>query len=134
MGFKVKTKFTKTRKYLEQMSQANKYAIETATNLYEIALTSLFNKTPKDSGLTAASWKADVIKRGDTFMIDLINSNIVNGVNIARVLMYGFSHYYSGAYTPPNIELLGTVDKLKETFLKHMRDIPKYNISSKTKW
>ena len=45
--------------------------------------------TPKDSGLTAASWDYEITHNGKETTIAFTNSNVRNGVNIAIILQYG---------------------------------------------
>ena len=45
--------------------------------------------TPQDSGLTAASWHADVTVGHGGFTIEWSNSNENAGVNVAIILQYG---------------------------------------------
>ncbi len=45
--------------------------------------------TPKDSGLTAASWGYEITHNRKETAIIFTNSNISNGVNIAIILQYG---------------------------------------------
>lgn len=49
----------------------------------------LASATPKDSGLTAASWNYEITRNRKETTIAFTNSNISNGVNIAIVLQYG---------------------------------------------
>lgn len=50
---------------------------------------SLSRFTPKDTGLTAASWRYRVIQNDDGLSVVWYNDNIVNGENIAILLQYG---------------------------------------------
>jgi len=55
----------------------------------EMGVDALSRATPKDTGLTAASWHYE-IKRGKDFStITWTNSNIQNGVSVAVLLQYG---------------------------------------------
>ena len=45
--------------------------------------------TPKESGLTASSWHADVTVTHGGFTIEWSNSNENAGVNVAIILQYG---------------------------------------------
>ena len=45
--------------------------------------------TPKDTGLTAASWYYEVERTDNDLAIYWKNSNTNNGVNIAVILQYG---------------------------------------------
>lgn len=45
--------------------------------------------TPKDSGLTAASWKYTIVSRKNSKTVQFYNTNIQNGVNVALLLDFG---------------------------------------------
>lgn len=45
--------------------------------------------TPKDTGLTAASWSYEIIQEDGRVRLTWKNSNIQNGVSIAVILQYG---------------------------------------------
>lgn len=45
--------------------------------------------TPVDSGVTAQSWKYEIIENQDGFSIIWSNENLNDGVNIAIILRYG---------------------------------------------
>lgn len=45
--------------------------------------------TPSKSGKTSNSWDYKVSRKGNSWRIDWINSNVNNGVNIAVILQYG---------------------------------------------
>ena len=45
--------------------------------------------TPKDTGLTAASWYYEIIHKPDSVSITFNNTNINKGVPIAIILQYG---------------------------------------------
>ena len=45
--------------------------------------------TPKESGLTANSWTAEVTIGANGFMIEWQNTHVVSGVPIAIILQYG---------------------------------------------
>lgn len=49
----------------------------------------LSEATPKDTGLTAASWSYEIEKTPTGLNIRWLNSNIQGGVNIAVILQYG---------------------------------------------
>ena len=49
----------------------------------------LSSATPRDSGVTAASWDYNVKLGSSTATITWTNSHINNGVNIAVILQYG---------------------------------------------
>lgn len=45
--------------------------------------------TPKDSGVTAASWSYEIVDQGGRLTIAWSNTNIVNGFKVAVGLQYG---------------------------------------------
>jgi hypothetical protein len=45
--------------------------------------------TPKESGLTADSWSYEIEREGDQVTIWWLNTNTVNGFNVAIGLQYG---------------------------------------------
>jgi len=49
----------------------------------------LAEATPKDSGLTAASWYYEIVRQNGIASIVWKNSHIVDGVPIAVILQYG---------------------------------------------
>lgn len=49
----------------------------------------LSQATPKDTGLTAASWDYEIVKKNNTVTVTWKNKNINKGVNIAIILQYG---------------------------------------------
>ena len=55
--------------------------------------------TPKDSGLTAASWTYKIIRSGDGLSIEYHNSNVNQGLSIAVLIRYGHGTR-NGGYVP----------------------------------
>lgn len=49
----------------------------------------LAQSTPKDTGLTAASWYYQIIRDGEGFALQFLNSNIKDYVPIAIIIQYG---------------------------------------------
>ena len=45
--------------------------------------------TPKDTGTTASSWQYEIRRATRGWRIDWINTNVVDGVNVAIILEYG---------------------------------------------
>lgn len=63
----------------------------------EAGVKALMEATPKDTGLTAASWSYSIEKTKDGIVLSWNNSNIQDGVNVAAVIQYGHgmpSGYY----------------------------------------
>lgn len=52
-------------------------------------VSALKDATPIDSGKTAESWSYKIIRKKDSYILQLHNSNIQDGVNIAIILQYG---------------------------------------------
>lgn len=74
-------KYLKDLKALARVSLLQKYG--------NLGVSALMQATPKDSGLTAASWFFTVEDDGDTSSINFCNSHINQGVPIAIILQYG---------------------------------------------
>lgn len=55
----------------------------------EIGIAALSSATPKDSGLTASSWKFLIRETARGFVIDFFNTNMIDNVIIAIILQYG---------------------------------------------
>lgn len=95
LSFKVKGNFNNTKKFFKkalsdsELKIIEKYAIEGTKNLVE--------NTPKDTGLTSASWYYEIKKTNTGISIIWSNTNIKDGVNIAVILQYGHGTRY-GAY------------------------------------
>lgn len=85
--FKQKGDFKKTAAFMEKAlnlfnrSLFDKYGEEGVQALQEA--------TPKDTGLTAASWSYEIVKRDGSVSIEFHNTNINEGIPIAIILQYG---------------------------------------------
>lgn len=85
--FKQKGDFKKTAAFMEKAlnlfnrSLFDKYGEEGVRALQEA--------TPKDTGLTAASWSYEIVKRDGSVSIEFHNTNINKGIPIAIILQYG---------------------------------------------
>ena len=88
-GFEIvhKGNFKHTETFLNNFLKKNhlkvleKYAQE--------GVTALASATPKDTGLTAASWGYEIEQTGDTITVYWTNDHIEKYVNIAIILQYG---------------------------------------------
>lgn len=120
MSIKVKTKgdFKNTETYL----LTHKKSIFTENQIKDIAEKSLelFSvNTPSSSGKTANSWFYDIEKVNGKYIINMHNSNIQNGYNIAILVDEGHAlrsgQYVSGKhYIDKTIkEIFSYIDKLK---------------------
>ena len=87
ISFRHKGDFSKLTSYLEKVKNAvrigdlDKYGRE--------GVAALASATPVDSGLTAASWSYEIVRKQGSVSIVFNNSNIQNGVPIAIILQYG---------------------------------------------
>lgn len=85
--FKHRGDFNKTKAYMItvkkniKVSDLDKYGREGVAALSEA--------TPKDTGLTAASWEYEVVKEEGRIKIIWSNTNVNDYVNIALILQYG---------------------------------------------
>ena len=85
--FKHKGDFSSLTKYLEKhkkkayLGNLHKYGKE--------GVAALKAATPVDTGLTADSWRYEIVEKNGTVSINFCNSNIQNGVPVAIVLQYG---------------------------------------------
>lgn len=62
-------------------------------------LAALIAATPRDSGITAASWSYKIVRAGDGLSIEYHNSNVNRGLNIAVLIRYGHGTR-NGGYVP----------------------------------
>lgn len=87
-----KSKFVKLEKYLKNAEQfGKKFNLD---KYGELGVEALKEATPKDTGMTAASWRFDVkyfqnANGSTTAKISFTNDNRNDGVPIALVIQYG---------------------------------------------
>lgn len=55
----------------------------------ELGVETLRSATPVDTGLTANSWRYEIVRTDGTVKLIFLNSNIQNGIPIAVILQYG---------------------------------------------
>ena len=55
----------------------------------EMGIQALAEMTPKDTGLTAASWYYQIVRDKEGFALQFLNSNIKDYVPIAIIIQYG---------------------------------------------
>jgi hypothetical protein len=79
--------FDNTENFLNRMSKSDIFA--TLHKYGDLGVRALANATPRDSGVTAASWYYEIVHRSGYFSIRWHNSNVVNGVPIAILIEYG---------------------------------------------
>lgn len=86
----------KTTRFLREAKKySEKFSVADLNIIANITLNRLKNATPKDTGLTADSWKYEIIEGNDSNQIIFSNTNIPkdsknqNGVNVAILLEFG---------------------------------------------
>lgn len=85
--FKQKGNFSKTERFMERVLEAVKRGKFDSYGQEGVA--ALQAATPMDSGETAKSWYYEIKHSPGSITISWLNSNIVDGVNIAIILQYG---------------------------------------------
>jgi hypothetical protein len=87
ISFRHKGDFSKLTQFMEKA----KYAVraEDFDKYGQEGVTALSSATPVDSGLTANSWRYEIIRNSGSVTISFYNTNIQNGVPIAIILQYG---------------------------------------------
>ena len=79
--------FSKTIKFLTKMK--NQDAKRLLNKYGKRGVELLSRSTPVDTGLTASSWRYEIVTNKDSYTIEFLNDNIQNGTNIAIILQYG---------------------------------------------
>lgn len=79
--------FSKTIKFLTKMK--NQDAKRLLNKYGKRGVELLSRSTPVDTGLTASSWRYQIITNKDRYTIEFLNDNVQNGTNIAIILQYG---------------------------------------------
>lgn len=85
--FRHKGDFSKTEKFFNSLLKLD--YLNVLERYGKAGVAALASATPKDSGLTAASWDYEITHNGKETTIAFTNSNVSNGVNIAIILQYG---------------------------------------------
>jgi len=81
--------FNHLEKFLSRVS-GGQYILRILDKYGQAGVDALASATPKDSGLTAASWYYEYYMDGDTIVIEWNNSNVVKGYfNVAMRLQTG---------------------------------------------
>lgn len=82
-----KGSFQNMEKFLQRMKRREQFvALE---RFGPIGVAALSEATPKDSTLTAKSWRYEVVKKRGSYSIIWLNSHVVDGAPIAILLQYG---------------------------------------------
>lgn len=89
MKIKVSTKgdFKKTEGFLTKIRNRNPMVV--LDKLGQLGVDVLTAATPKDTGLTASSWYYEIAETKRGYDVQWLNSNVVEGYNVALLIQYG---------------------------------------------
>lgn len=114
--------FGKTSKFLKEM--AHKKFLKKIAAQAAIGTEALAQYTPKDSGLTAESWYAEIEETADTVTVYWKNSNIHNNFPVAIGLQFGHGTG-TGGYVQGqdyiNPALVPVFDQIRESIREEVR-------------
>ena len=111
MGFLNKIKKMRVRSMLEECGEEGVAALQEAT--------------PKDTGLTAASWSYEIEENRNGFTLRWNNSNVQKGVNIALILQRGHGKRNGGYVAGINYinpALAPVFEKIKQKALEEVSE------------
>lgn len=111
IGFLNKIKRMRVRNMLEDCGREGVEALREAT--------------PKDTGLTAASWSYEIEENKAGYVLRWNNSNVNNGVNIALILQRGHGKRNGGYVAGVNYinpALAPIFEKIKEKALEEVSE------------
>lgn len=77
----------RTRAFLVKMQRAELYS--GLESIAQRGVAALQAATPVESGLTAMSWSYEIEINGSSASITWVNTNTINGANVAILLQYG---------------------------------------------
>lgn len=101
--------FNSLEKWLKKKINADgKAQVE---SLGEAIIRSLKNNTPTRSGKTASSWYYKVKKVSQGWELEILNSNIVRGVSIAKIIHFGHGTG-TGGYVPAQPYITEAIDSV----------------------
>lgn len=87
ISFKHRGNFNKTQAFFNKLIGRNYLNI--LDKYGQMGVDALAAATPKDTGLTAASWTYEIEHNGSNTSISWLNTNVNNNVIIAVILQYG---------------------------------------------
>lgn len=79
--------FKRTESFLEKIRNRNPMTV--LNRLGSLGVDVLTAATPKDTGLTASSWYYQIVKTKKGYEVQWLNSNVVDGFNVALLIQYG---------------------------------------------
>lgn len=100
--------FDSIEKWLKKVINGDKSNVESFGKKVVDRLKSL---TPVKSGKTANSWDYKVTSNGKAWELEIINTNINNGVSIAKILHYGHGTG-TGGWVPGTHYITKAIDSI----------------------
>lgn len=100
--------FDNIEKWLKKVINGDKSNVESFGKKVVDRLKSL---TPVKSGKTANSWDYKVTSNGKAWELEIINTNINNGVSIAKILHYGHGTG-TGGWVPGTHYITKAIDSI----------------------
>lgn len=100
--------FDSLEKWLKRVVKGDKTVAE---QFAKELVDSLEKNTPVKSGKTASSWGYNVSSSNGGWQIEIFNSNINNGVNVAVILHYGHGTG-TGGYVPGTNYITKAIDEV----------------------
>jgi hypothetical protein len=82
-----KGSFDNLEKFLQRMMKKEEFA--TLERYGQMGVNALSAATPKDTGMTAASWSYEVLRDSTSYSIIWSNNHVVAGRPVAILLQYG---------------------------------------------
>lgn len=87
LTFRHRGNFNNLERFLNKIS--NNGHLNSLAEYGQMGVNALSAATPVDSGKTASSWTYEIERNGETTTLSWLNTNRVDGVNIAIILQYG---------------------------------------------
>ena len=87
ISFRQQGDFSNLSRFLEKAKESVKIGI--LDKYGRAGVEALASATPKDTGLTAASWKYEIKRQNGSVTIEFYNTNVQKGIPIAIILQYG---------------------------------------------
>ena len=87
ISFRQQGDFSNLSRFLEKAKESVKIGM--LDKYGRAGVEALASATPKDTGLTAASWKYEIERQNGSVTIEFYNTNVQKGIPIAIILQYG---------------------------------------------
>lgn len=100
--FKHKGDFRKIEAFFKKVGETD--YVEGFEKIGEFGVEALEKATPKDTGTTSKSWYYKIEKKKNGFVLTWLNSNVVDGVNVAAIIQYG--HATSNGYYVEGVDYI----------------------------